>query len=108
MSLFTWHVDPVHGSIAPAADIAHVHVVGPDVVGEVGLPVHEWVTPDVPRIGGQVDPALAIQSEAIVQLVHSAAPLRRVGHHIHLTEAAQFVMKPFYLKFMFEGFTQQC
>ena len=104
----TWHVDPVHGSIALAADIAHVHVIGPDVVGEVGLPVHEGVTADVPRIGGQVDPALTIQSEAIVQLVHSAGPLRRVGHHIHLTKAIQFEMKTFYVKFMFEGFTQQC
>ena len=70
MSLLTWHVDPVHGSIALAADIAHVHVIGPDVVGEVGLPVHEGVSADVPRSGRQVDPASSMKTKAIVKLVH--------------------------------------
>ena len=68
--IFTWHVDPVHGSIALAAHIAHIHVIGPDVVCEVGLPVHEGVTANVPRSGGQVDPASAMKTKAIVKLVY--------------------------------------
>ena len=70
MSLITWHVDPVHGSIALAAHIAHIHVIGPDVVSEVGLPVHEGVTANVPRSGGQVDPTSSMKTKAIVKLVY--------------------------------------
>ena len=45
--LVTRHVDPVHGGVTLAPHVAHVDVVGPDVVRQVGLPVHERVRADV-------------------------------------------------------------
>ena len=36
-STLTWHVDPVHGGVTLAAHAAHVDVVGPHLVREVGL-----------------------------------------------------------------------
>ena len=62
----TWHVDPVHGSIALAAHVAHVHIIGPDIVGQVGLPVHEGVTADIGSSCGQVHPTSSVKTEAIV------------------------------------------
>ena len=33
--LISWHVDPVHGSVALASHVAHVHVVGPHLFGKL-------------------------------------------------------------------------
>ena len=32
--LISWHVDPVHGGVALASHVAHVHVVGPHLFGK--------------------------------------------------------------------------
>ena len=87
--VLTRHVHPVHGRVALAAHVAHVHVVGPDVVGQVGLPVHEGVAADVSFCGGQVHPALAVKSETVVQLVNSAASLRRIRNNVNVTIAKE-------------------
>ena len=90
------HVDPVHGCVTLAAHAAHVNVVGPHLVSQVGLPVHEGVRPDVGGRFSEVDPATSMETEPIVEFVH--IPWTG-GDHVHISVPAQQTLR-YWVKMM--------